>query len=409
MRNLIMCVVGTAFLSLSIGCDSQKVPDHFTLNGTITGNTTGKKVYLRLAENRKVNLDSTVIKDGRFVFTDTTLTPRLYEIVIKKSDTAADPHRPSYQPVIPVFVQNAVIDIAAELDSIPTEDHLYYGDPYSYENVSIKGSDVNDIYLEFVSGYNTLAKKRTEAFFKYIDYLNPGEGKQKGPVSEGIALVTKIDESAATRDAYVKEFVKKNHDNVVGAYVAGQKLSAFSVNDIDSILGSLSPEVMATDAGKQLTKKAIEVKKTATGAPFADFAFNDNKGNPVKFSEYLGKGKYVLIDFWASWCGPCRADIPHLKDVYKLYHPAGFEVISVSMDDDKAKWLKAIDEEQMAWLQVSDLKAFSGQLSKLYNFNGIPTCVLVDPEGKIVTRNMRGSWMDKKLIELYGNKFGDKF
>jgi hypothetical protein len=79
------------------------------------------------------------------------------------------------------------------------------------------------------------------------------------------------------------------------------------------------------------------------------------------------------------------------------------------MDDDKAKWLKAIKDEKMSWLQVSDLKAFKGNLSKLYNFNGIPTCVLIDPTGNIVTRNMRGSWMDKKLIDLYGNKFGDKF
>lgn len=92
-----------------------------------------------------------------------------------------------------------------------------------------------------------------------------------------------------------------------------------------------------------------------------------------------------------------------------MYHPAGFEVISISMDDSKEKWLKAVDEEKMKWLQVSDLKAFTGELSKLYNFNGIPTCVLVGPDGQIVTRNMRGSWMDKKLIELYGNKFANKF
>jgi hypothetical protein len=98
-----------------------------------------------------------------------------------------------------------------------------------------------------------------------------------------------------------------------------------------------------------------------------------------------------------------------LKEIYELYHPTGFEIIGISMDSNKGSWLTAVADEQMPWLQASNLEAFNGDLDKVYNFNGIPACVLVGPDGTIVDRNMRGSWMDRKLIELYGNKFGDKY
>lgn len=396
-------------LLLIQSCHSQNAPAGFTINGKITGGTDGKMVYLQSAENGKVNLDSTILKDGNFQFKDTVDYPQLYNIIIAKNDTPEQKGYPLLQPVIPVFVENGDIQISAMLDSIPKQDYLYYGG-YNYNNVDIKGSESQKIYREFLKVYQPLADARMNLFMdEYIKYLNPEKGEKKGPLSNGVSIVTKIDLAAEKRDAYVKEFIKEHKNDMVGLYVAKDKLSSFSVKEIDDILAGFSSEIMNSEAGATLKEKAKEVKKTSSGAQYADYSFNDDKGNPVKLSDYLGKGKFVLLEFWASWCGPCRADIPHLKEVYSLYHPAGFDVISVSMDDNKSKWLEAIKEEGMTWPQVSDLKAFKGDLSKLYNFNGIPTCLLIDPNGKIVTRNMRGSWMDKKLIELYGNKFGDKF
>jgi thiol-disulfide isomerase/thioredoxin len=269
----------------------------------------------------------------------------------------------------------------------------------------ITGSASHDLYLEFFNGKSIYDRQRSNAFNAYIAYLNPGAGKKVGPVPEGIALVTKIDEAAEKRNAFIEDFVKKHPDSPVAVYAAGSNLDLFSVDEIDKLAASLSPEIQASPAGKKLTERAAEVKKTTVGAKYADFDFEDPEGKPVKLSEYVGKGKYVLLEFWASWCGPCRADIPHLKEVYRLYHDAGFEIIGVSLDEKKEDWLKALKEEKLPWLQVSDLKGFKGDFTKLYNFNGIPTCVLVSPDGKIITRNMRGSWMDKKLIELYGDKF----
>ncbi|MGS0524402.1 TlpA family protein disulfide reductase [Zobellia nedashkovskayae] len=218
-----------------------------------------------------------------------------------------------------------------------------------------------------------------------------------------------MDEVGLEIDNYVRRSILTNNSNEVGITIAENNLKRFSVTNIDEILNGFSEKMKSSIAWKDLKVYSEKVKQSATGAKFIDFTFKDNEDNAIKLSDHLGKGKYVLLEFWASWCGPCRLDIPHLKKVYELYHPEGFEIISVSMDSDKDNWIKAMEQEKMDWLQVSDLKAFDGELSKLYDFEGIPTCLLIDPEGNIVTRNMRGSWMDKRLIDMYGNKFGDKF
>jgi thiol-disulfide isomerase/thioredoxin len=405
MKQLIYSwAIGMSCLLLS--CNGKNA-DEFTIRGNISGDSEGKKVYLYSADNTKESLDSTFIKDSYFEFKNKVEYPQLLVIEIEKGSENAATNNSRVKlerPVIYVFVENAEIDISAFLDSIPTGLQKLTGN-YSYQNVNITGSVSHDLYLKFFNDKLVFDKERSNAFNAYIDYLNPEEGKKVGPVPEGIALVTKIDEAGEKRNVFIENFVKEHASNPVTAYVVENNISLFSVENIDKLIAALSPEILSSPAGKKLAEKAIEVKKTAVGSNYADFDFEDTEGNPVKLSEYVGKGKYVLLEFWASWCGPCRADIPHLKEIYKLYHDAGFEIIGVSMDEKKEDWLKALKEEELPWLQVSDLKGFKGDFSKLYNFNGIPTCVLVSPDGKIVTRNMRGSWMDKKLIDLYGNKF----
>lgn len=399
MKSLPYSIALLYLLSGFFAC-KQPAQENYSLTGHIEGAANGKKVYLSDLQRNK--LDSTVIEDHTFHFQGELEYPSLYMLTIQTSDT---PGRLD-QPAIPVFLEHSTIDVSAVLDSISPEMDYFYGD-YNYAAVDIKGSKGHETYADFLAGYLPLAKKRGDLFMdEYIAYLNPEEGQEKGPMEEGIAIVTRIDEATEKRDAYVKDFIRQHPEDPASLFIASDKLSAFSVAEIDLILNSLSDDLLNAPGGAALKDRAAEVKRTAQGAPYADFSFQDDQGNPVKLSDHLGKGKYVLLEFWASWCGPCRADIPHLKDVYERYHPEGFEVIGVSMDEDKEEWLKAIEEEQLPWLQVSDLKAFEGELSDLYNFKGIPTCVLIGPDGKIITRNMRGSWMDKKLIELYGNKFG---
>lgn len=143
----------------------------------------------------------------------------------------------------------------------------------------------------------------------------------------------------------------------------------------------------------------LQLQKTSAGAKAIDFTLNDTNGESVSLSDY--KGKYVLVDFWASWCGPCRAENPHVLKMYKMFSPKGFDVLSVSLDTNKKAWMKAIEKDALPWTHVSDLKGWKSELLKTYSVSGVPTTLLIDPQGVIIGRNIKGLKLQQKLEEIY--------
>jgi peroxiredoxin len=146
----------------------------------------------------------------------------------------------------------------------------------------------------------------------------------------------------------------------------------------------------------------IEIaKKTGVGKPAIDFTQNDTLGNPVSLSSF--RGKYVLIDFWASWCGPCRKENPNLVAAYAKYNNKGFDVLGVSLDQPtgKEKWMKAIHDDKLTWTQVSDLKYWKNDVAVMYGIQAIPQNYLIDPKGIIVGKNLRGDELLDKLEEIF--------
>ncbi len=146
--------------------------------------------------------------------------------------------------------------------------------------------------------------------------------------------------------------------------------------------------------------KAEDVKSAVIGQKFLDLEEADTDGNMHKLSEYVGQGKWVLVDFWASWCGPCKAEMPNVRDAYKQYHDKGFDVVGLSFDSEKEPWEKAIIEWQMPWIHLSDLKYWKSVAAGVYSVNSIPDNLLIDPEGIVVARGLRGEALAKKLAEV---------
>lgn len=185
------------------------------------------------------------------------------------------------------------------------------------------------------------------------------------------------------------EFYRNHFDSEIGlnafAFVMGPEADALILhNDFRKF----STKVKSTEEGKRIAKSLTILLKTRVGQKAIDFIQNDAIEQPVRLSDF--KGKYVLLDFWASWCGPCRRENPHVVRTYNQFKSKGFTVLSVSLDDQKKPWLDAVEKDDMPWYHVSDLKGWKNEVAKLYGIESIPQNFLVDPKGKIVAKNLRG-------------------
>ena len=218
---------------------------------------------------------------------------------------------------------------------------------------------------------------------------------------EKASLEKQIDEIRDQMQELEFQFVKKNINNPA----AWEKLYNAAV-----LAGSLEKqkELIAGAEGRTKELKDYQtivgrierLEKTAVGQPFVDISLEDPDGKPMHLSDYAGKGKCILVDFWASWCGPCKAEMPNVVALYKQYKDKGFDIVSVSLDSHKDRWVKAIEEWGMPWHHMSDLKGWDCEGAALYAVTAIPHTVLLGPDGTILARNLTGDDLRAKLEEL---------
>ena len=228
------------------------------------------------------------------------------------------------------------------------------------------------------------------------------------------------EEQAARMDEYINatgvladllcNIPKENADNLAPAAFLPQMLQFMSIDDMREVLDEKYAYMQCPFAKEY--KKAFEefaaqeeaatqALENSIGQPFTDFEQFDMDGKTHRLSEYVGQGRWVLVDFWASWCGPCRAEMPNVVEAYNKYHARGFDVVGISYDNDKDKWVQAVADLGMAWTQLSDLKGWENVSAEIYGIRGIPANLLIDPEGNIVARDLRGEDLQKKLAEIF--------
>lgn len=199
---------------------------------------------------------------------------------------------------------------------------------------------------------------------------------------------------------YCQKFCKENTGEYFTPYVIANVGGFITPSEILEMIEALSPEVQKSKVSVSIKEQVMKMLAVSVGGQAPDFTMNDTEGNSVKLSDVYSKNKYTLIDFWASWCGPCRVENPNVVANYNEYKAKGFAVLGVSLDNDKAAWEKAITDDKLAWTNVSDLKGWESEAAALYKVQSIPSNFLVDNKGKIVAVNLREKELGKKLSEL---------
>lgn len=352
MKKLLTCAVAMLILA---SCAPKNV---YTIHGTVTDSTLNGKVAYVIDYGTESQIDSCVIADGKFTFqgkTDSLIVLRI-EAPRYYANLLAEPG-----------------DIAVAMQLSVSE---------------VSGTPLNDALTAFSQEEARMWEEAREA----AEELS---GDSLSALQR--ATMSAIDELIA------KNF-ESNKNNKLGIFILWNKLQYHdhSVAQIDSLINIVGDDARNFGVFKRMRQSAVQKEATVAGKMFVDFAGVSPDGQPAKLSDYVGKGNYVLTDFWASWCGPCRAEVPVIKEIYKEYKDKGLVVLGVNVWDSKAGFDKAVTELEMPWAQIC---VFDSKVATdSYGIDGIPHIILFAPDGTIVARDLRGDVMKETVAKAYIKK-----
>lgn len=230
---------------------------------------------------------------------------------------------------------------------------------------------------------------------------NDPKGEKPATQARVVQLSAAIDSISSEQLKLVKRIIRENKDNQLPASYIKESMYELGYEGLKEALDPTAAYYNNPDLEKpKLLLASYEKRKP--GIMFHELTMKDMNDQEASLSQWAGKGKYVLIDFWASWCGPCRQEMPNVINNYERYHDKGFEIVGVSFDQKKEAWVNAVQQMGMRWPQISDLKGWQCAASEIYGVRSIPASVLLDPQGKIIAIDLRGKELGNKLKEIYG-------
>ena len=361
------------------GAKGQGGGNTFHITGRLK-NIPADRIYLVYINDKKKVLDSATVTNGTYSFTGQVTDGNPATLL----DVSPMGRRPAPRDIARIF-------LAPESFAISHVD--------SFSNDVMTGSPANTDYQQITAAATPYEQREKALMPAYQTARQASDEATARSIEAQAKMINK-----AVDDSVYAPFVRTHPQSPVALYV----LRLYAKDNpgdptLRPLFDGLSPALKGSTAGKALAEKLSATAKTGIGSMAMDFTQNDTLGKPVSLSAF--RGKYVLLDFWASWCGPCRAENPTVVSAYAKYHRKGFEIIGVSLDrpGDKDKWLKAIDADKLTWTHVSDLQFWDNAVAKEYEVESIPQNFLIDPQGKIIAKGLRGDELQKKLGEIYKN------
>lgn len=395
-----------AAVALLAGCQPGAGPG-YTLDGVLTGGEapTGMAYLQRqMPDGQMVSTDSATITDGKFSLKGHVDRPQMYTLRI---DLRTDPTESVRGKVFAsnFYLENSPITFEGNLKTLPG---VFYDPERPLEAPVIKGSATEDFYARFRADIKPVSDSLTVIDRRYWEeYTAPmmNDKEHKHDYTEvGVALVKEEARWRKELQEKTLAFIRENPSSVVAFDQLVALFSDFTVNysgkQIDEMRSWVADAWTGTPQLAALDSIVSRIKPVALGEKYADIDVQTPDGKTVKLSSLIPEGKYVMLEFWASWCGPCRAEIPHLVRVHEKYKD--FNIVSVSVDEKEADWQKAMKEERMTWTQARITGGIMGEEVKKFNITGIPMCIVLDGEGRFYRTNTRGAYLDAFLMELYG-------
>lgn len=364
MKKILFLLIA-AFL---VACSTKP---HYTVKGKVDGSDSITFYLQKRVDGKIVSIDSAVSKKGSFTFKGGVVEyPQMVQLVAGNTRK-----RTAF------YLENSDITITGKLDS------LY--------NAKVQGSKTEDENKKLTASNKTLSDSYSAVVAKFQ------AASQSGDKENASHLRNQLDSIEKQMIELQKDYVKKNPASYVTPSLVVGLSYEMEADEIENMINGLDTSLVKLPQIKDLKTHVAAMKAVAVGQKAPDFTLNDVNDKPVALSSKIGS-KVLLIDFWASWCQPCRMENPSVVKAYTDFHKKGFDIVGVSLDRNKEAWVKAIADDKLAWTHVSDLQFWNSAAAKLYAVNSIPANFLLDDKGTIIARNLRGEDLYNKLNTLLG-------